>query len=167
MRQRHCSSSYSQGSTNITAHLIFGANVDTSSDSPHLNLLPPSPYARRIPLYTHPSTAVAAVQDRDVYRKFHHRIKMSTEHDALAKNLPDSPNRTNGSTVGGGGLGWASWLGFVDKGDLITSTSLAFLADMFLNLPTLLPPSERKGLGIRYAKPEQTCNYDSEHHQLN
>jgi len=137
-------------STNITAHFIFGTNVDTSSVSPHLNLLPPSPYARRIPLYTHPSKAVAAVQDRDVYRNFRRRIIMSTEHDTLAKNLPESPNRTNASTVGGGGLEWASWLEFVDKDDLITSPSLGFLADMFSNLPTLVPPSERKGLGISW-----------------
>ena len=162
MLQRHCSS-YSQRSTNITAHLIFGSNIDTSSDSPHLNLLPPSPYARRIPLYTHPSKVVGTVQDRDVYKNFRHRIKMSTEHDILAKNLPDSPNRANASTVGGGGLEWASWLGFVEKDDLITSPSLAFLADMFSNLATLLPPSERKGLGIRYAKPERICNYLSKY----
>ena len=77
---------------------------------------------------------------------------MSTEDDTLARNLPDSPTRTNASTVGGGGLEWASWLGFVDKDDVITSSSLAFLADMFFILPFLLPPSEREGLGIWYVK---------------
>jgi len=137
MRQRHCSSSYSQGSTNITTHLIFGINVDTSSDSPHLNLLPPSPHARRTPLtHQQPSSRCAIC------------------------------NRTKASTVGGrGGLEWAPWPGFVDTGDLITSTSLAFLADMFSSLLTLLPPSGHKGLGTRYANPERTCTYASEHHQ--
>jgi hypothetical protein len=132
------------------AHLIFGSNVDTSAEKPYLTLQPPSRYARRIPMYSHPSTAIPSkLKEWDLWA-FRPHFKMCNEKAILAKNHPEHPNRSNSSTIGGGGLEWGSWFEFVDKNDLITSPSLAFLADMFYNLPALLPPSEKEGLGPRY-----------------
>jgi len=64
----------------------------------------------------------------------------------LAKNEINSPNRTNSSTIGGGGLEWGAWFEFTDKNDIISNPSLAFLVDIFMNIPTLLPKSEKVGL---------------------
>jgi len=68
----------------------------------------------------------------------------------MAKNLPDGVNRTNSSTVGGEGLEWGAWVEFNDKDERITTPSLAFLVDTFLNTPNLLPKSEKVGMTARY-----------------
>jgi len=128
----------------ITTHTIFGINEPHPKDKLNLNLNPPSTYARRLPLYIHPSKATRKPV-RNTWQ-FHPYCKWSDEPDILAKNEINSPNRTNSSTVGGGGLEWGAWFEFTDKDDKITNPSLAFLADTFLNTPTLLPKSERVGL---------------------
>ncbi|KAF8158188.1 thioesterase-like superfamily-domain-containing protein [Crassisporium funariophilum] len=133
-----------QGKVKIMAHVIFGTNAPHVRDKVNLNLNPPSPYARRHPLYTHPSEAIV-LPLRHTW-KFHPHVKWTEERDIIAKNKSDSPNRTNSSTVGGGGLEWGTWFEFVDEEEKITSPSLAFLVDIFLNTPTLLPKSERVGL---------------------
>jgi hypothetical protein len=71
------------------------------------------------------------------------------EQEILAKNKINSTNRTSGSSIGGGGLEWGAWLEFVDEGERITNPALVFLADIFINTPTLLPKSERVGLTSR------------------
>ena len=134
----------------ITAHQIFGSNRTSPQASIHtrgLTLAPPSPYARRIPLYTHPSIAVVR-PGRSVW-KFQRYIAIAPDPNILAKNAPDHPNRTNATTVGGEGLEWGAWLTFQNKSDQITPTSLAFLADVFNHMPGLMPRSERPGLGRR------------------
>ena len=132
----------------ITTHIIFGINEPHPKDKLNLNLNPPSTYARRHPLYTHPSKAVSKPIRRTW--KFHSYCKWSEDPDILAKNKIDSPTRTDSSTIGGGGLEWGAWFEFTDKDDRITNPSLAFLVDIFLNIPTLLPKSERVGLTTRY-----------------
>jgi hypothetical protein len=132
----------------ITTHIIFGINVPHPKDKLNLTLNPPSTYARRHPLYIHPSKATSKPV-RNTWQ-FHPYCRWSDEPDILAKNGIDSPTRTNASTIGGGGLEWGAWFEFTDKDDRITNPSLAFLADVFLNTPTLLPKSERVGLTTRY-----------------
>lgn len=129
------------------AHAIFGVNGPDPKDKLNLTLNPPSTYARRHPLYTHPSQAVA-LPLKDTW-KFHSRVQWTREEEILAKNKVDGPNRTNSSSVGGGGLEWGTWFEFKDKDEKITTPSLAFLADIFLNTPTLLPKSEKRGLSTR------------------
>ncbi|KAF8073935.1 thioesterase-like superfamily-domain-containing protein [Lyophyllum atratum] len=132
----------------ITTHQIFGINIPSpnyTNRTPGLTLAPPSSYARRIPLYTHPSTAIVGPV-RDVWN-FHSHINVATDPHILAKNALDHPNRTSASTVGGDGLEWGAWLTFEDKRDQITNPALAFLVDIFTNMVGLLPPSERQGLG--------------------
>ncbi|KAJ7617509.1 thioesterase-like superfamily-domain-containing protein [Mycena polygramma] len=126
-----------QDRTRITAHLIFG-----TIEPPRL--VPPSPYARRLPLHTHPSTAAETPMVRPWGFKPH--FKWASDPHLRAQNLPDSPTRTSSSTVGGGGLVWGAWLELVGPGERVTPASIAFLADIFLNLPSLLPRSERGGL---------------------
>lgn len=132
----------------ITTHIIFGINEPHPKDKLNLNLNPPSTYARRLPLYIHPSKATSK-PIRNTWQ-FHPYCRWSDEPDILAKNEIDNPNRTNSSTIGGGGLEWGAWFEFTDKDDKITNPSLAFLVDIFLNTPTLLPKSEKVGLTTRY-----------------
>ncbi|KAF9562590.1 hypothetical protein CPC08DRAFT_817087 [Agrocybe pediades] len=133
-----------EGVLKVMAHAIFGVNNHSSRDKLKLTLNPPSTYARRHPLYTDPSTAIDKPL-RHTWR-FHKRAKWTKEKEILAKNEPNGVNRTSASTVGGGGVEWGAWFEFADEGEEITNTSLCFLADMCLNTPTLLPPSERPGL---------------------
>jgi len=138
-----------QEETKITAHLIFGVNAPPESPDVGLSLTlaPPSPYARRVPLYMHPSTA--AVDPLPRTWNFHSKIKYTQEPEILARNQLNSPTRTHSGTVGGGGLEWGTWFGFIGDNAKITNPSLAFLADLFLHSLTLLPSSEREGLATR------------------
>ncbi|KAG6876760.1 hypothetical protein C0993_000587 [Termitomyces sp. T159_Od127] len=139
---------YQQEALIITTHQIFGNNatLPQASDSTRgLTIVPPSSYARRIPLYTHPSTAVIR-PGRSAW-KFQPYIALAPDSYILAKNAPNHLNRSGAATIGGEGLEWGAWLTFQDKSDKIRPTSLAFLADVFDNLPGLIPPSERPGLG--------------------
>lgn len=113
-----------------------------------MNIAPPSRYARRIPLYSHPSTAI--VEPLRHTWGFHSQVIWTKEHEILKKNQVDSETRTGSHSIGGDGLEWGTWFEFVDKDARITNPSLVFLADMFLNTPTLLPRSERPGLTTRY-----------------
>ena len=142
----------------VTTHTIFGINEPHPKDKLNLTFNPPSTYARRHPLYTHPSEAVG----KPVLPawKFRPYCRWTDEPDILAKNKIDSPNRTNSSTIGGGGLEWGTWFEFTDKDDKISNPSLAFLADIFFNAPTLLPKSERLGL---MARSFLFCFYNAEY----
>lgn len=130
-------------------HLIFGINAPQPKDKVNLNLNPPSTYARRHPLYVHPSKAIIN-RSRETW-KFRPYFKWTKEPDILARNTVDSPTRTHSSTIGGGGLEWGAWFEFTDKNERITNPSLAFLVDIFLNAPSLLPKSEKMGLTTRYS----------------
>ncbi|KAF8214992.1 thioesterase-like superfamily-domain-containing protein [Mycena galopus ATCC 62051] len=126
-----------QDRTRITTHLIFG-----SLEPPRL--VPPSPYARRLPLYVHPSAAAETPMVRPW--RFKEHIKWAGDPHLRAQNLPDSPTRTSSTTIGGGGLVWGAWFQLTGPDEHITPTSIAFLADIFINLPSLLPRSQRNGL---------------------
>ncbi|KAJ7701436.1 thioesterase-like superfamily-domain-containing protein [Mycena rosella] len=128
----------------ITTHMIFGSCGSPPSAALQLGLAPPSSYARRLPLHVHPSKAVQTRMARPWQYKQH--IKWASDPHFRAQNLPDSPARTSSATVGGGGLVWGAWFELTDPEERITPSSLAFLADTFLNLPSLLPRSERGGL---------------------
>ncbi|KAG5729308.1 hypothetical protein E4T56_gene9223 [Termitomyces sp. T112] len=142
---------YQQGTVTVSTQQIFGVNSTPShgyTQSRGFTLTPPSSYARRIPLYTHPSTAVPQFA-RDVW-KFKPYISLSPDPVIFEKNASNHPNRTNASTIGGTGLEWGAWFSFRDKGDEITKNSLPFLVDIFAGLPYLMPRSERPGLGISW-----------------
>lgn len=137
-----------KGVVKVMTHVVFGIIDRDPKDELNLTLNPPSTYARRHPLYTHPSEAV--VKPLRHTWKFHPHVRWTEEHEIMAKNRPDGVNRTNSSTVGGEGLEWGAWFEFNDKDERITTPSLAFLVDIFLNTPTLLPRSEKVGLSTRY-----------------
>ncbi|KAF7364838.1 hypothetical protein MVEN_00354100 [Mycena venus] len=126
-----------QDRTRITSHLIFG-----SLEPPRL--VPPSRYARRLPLYAHPSAAVDTPMARPW--RFKEHIRWAADPQLRAQNSPDSPTRTSSATIGGGGLVWGAWFELTGADDHVTPASIAFLADTFINLPSLLPRSERNGL---------------------
>ena len=74
---------------------------------------------------------------------------MTSDPVYAEKNKPTSSMRTNSATIGGGGLDWAGWFELTSEGEKITTPSLCFLADIFMNAVLLLPKNERKGLDER------------------
>jgi len=138
---------YQQGTLVITTHQIFGVNSPgcSSTQPSGLTIIPPSRYARRIPLYTHPSKVVARPMS-PVWRCQMH-FDLAIDPHMLAKNAIDHPTRSSPPTIGGDGLEWGAWFTFKDKNDKITNPSLAFLVDIFPNTPILIPRSERPKIG--------------------
>ncbi|KAK0221538.1 thioesterase-like superfamily-domain-containing protein [Armillaria fumosa] len=133
------------GKTTITSHLIFGI-LTPLTGSPNKTLAPPSPYARRVPLYRHPSTAPLELEKiRDVY-KFRRYFQCTQEPEIRTKAALNSPTRTNEATIGGGGVEGGTWFGLTDRDERITTPSLALFADAFLNIPVLIPKSQPQAL---------------------
>lgn len=131
-----------KGTTKITAHLVFGDLSPLQSDQGRA-LAPPSPYARRVPLYSHPSTE-SAVKIPWARKMGAH---MSVDAVLLSHNDPSSPARTTPESVGGGGVEWGAWLELTHKDDKLTTSSVPFFCDSFVNLPNLLPKSEPGSAG--------------------
>ncbi|KAF7348235.1 hypothetical protein MSAN_01777100 [Mycena sanguinolenta] len=125
-----------QNKTRITTHLIFGTLE-------HPRLLPPSPYARRLPLYVHPSAAAKTRMVRPW--RFRPHVKWAADRQLQAQNRADSATRTSSITIGGGGLVWGAWFELTDADERITPTAIPFLADIFVNLPSLMPRDQRNG----------------------
>ncbi|KII86680.1 hypothetical protein PLICRDRAFT_143089 [Plicaturopsis crispa FD-325 SS-3] len=135
-----------RGSTRISAHLIFGTLAPAPDDpGPHLTLQPPSGYARRIPIYSHPSDALPT--EMNPVWTFKDHLQWGYDEETVRHNAPDGVRRTHAGTIGGGGVEWAAWLKLKDPGERITASSMAFFVDMFQNLPRLLPKEERGGIG--------------------
>ncbi|KAJ2927492.1 hypothetical protein H1R20_g9608, partial [Candolleomyces eurysporus] len=137
-----------EDSVRITSHAIFGVNGPTD-DMPDLTLKPPSSYARRHPLYLHPSEGERHPM-RNLWN-FHKHIAWAYDDKLTSLNAPDHPSRTNSSTVGGGGLEWGGYLQFESPTERLTNAYIPFLADMFINTINLLPKSEfGSGLGTSW-----------------
>ncbi|KAG9315955.1 thioesterase-like superfamily-domain-containing protein [Chiua virens] len=128
------------GSTKITAHLIFGDLSPSQPGQGQKVLAPPSPYARRVPLYSHPSTVSYDAVKPPWARKMD--IQMSVDAVLLSHNDPRSPTRTTAESVGGGGTEWGAWWELLQKDDKLTASSMPFFCDSISNMPALLPESE-------------------------
>ncbi|KAG2019656.1 hypothetical protein CC2G_005073 [Coprinopsis cinerea AmutBmut pab1-1] len=122
----------------ITAHAMFGLNGPLSEGD--FVLQPPSPYARRLPLYSHPSQA----KHTPMFGVWRTNQQVSWAHDTatLEKNQPGHPNRTNSETVGGGGTEWAAWFQFEQPTEKLSNVYIPLLVDMFMNTRSLLPLGE-------------------------
>lgn len=137
----------------VISHLIFGVLesplTEGCGSENAINLLPPSPYARRVPLHHHPAQAPTTGLDRRY--KFHSRFDVTLEPEIASQNNLDSPRRaTSSDTIGGGGVDYGLWCGFKDKDEAVTISSLPFFADISLNAPVLLPIEYNKGFQNRY-----------------
>ena len=131
--------------------MIFGVLSTPQGSAPGYTLAPPSPYARRLPLYTHPSTAVNTPVSHLTHWNFRDRIQWAWDPIVVAKNSLESPTRTNETSVGGGGTEWGAWFELKGAEERITTPALAYLVDLFISTHLLIPKSERGKLGFRYA----------------
>jgi len=129
-----------QGTTRITAHLLFGDLSPSQPGQGQRILAPPSPYARRVPLYSHPSTVSYDGAAPPWMKKMGTRV--SVDAVLLNHNDPSSAVRTTTESVGGGGVEWGAWCELTHKDDKLTTSSMPFFCDSFLNMPYLLPKSE-------------------------
>ncbi|KAF8125696.1 thioesterase-like superfamily-domain-containing protein [Boletus edulis] len=129
-----------QGTTRVTAHLLFGDLSPSQPSQEQRILLPPSPYARRLPLYSHPSTVSRDAIVPPWAKKMH--VRMAADAVLLSHNDPNHASRTTSESVGGGGTLWGAWYELSYTDDKLTTSSIPFFCDSFVNLPNLLPKSE-------------------------
>jgi len=136
-----------QGNVKTIAHLIFGDLSPSQTSQVRKVLEPPSPYARRLPLHSHPS-AVSYDAIKPSWGSYMD-LQMSTDVALLRHNDPDNLLRTTSKTVGGGGVEWGAWCELTYKNDEIRTSSLPFFCDTFINLLNLLPHGEAGNSGRR------------------
>jgi hypothetical protein len=98
-----------------------------------------------LPLHDHPSQS-QPTEPRETWL-FHKRVRWGADPQIANLNSPQSQSRTTSETIGGGGTEWGGWFQFTDQEQTITTPSLAFLVDIFQNMPALLPKGEKDGLG--------------------
>lgn len=111
--------------------------MSPNSKEPSRDLLPPSSYARRIPLHAFPTKA-DSIPFRKAW-KFAPYVRSERDKVYKAQTLASSPTRTHSESVGGVGLEWAAWYELVDENERITPSTLCFLADVFENIPSQTP----------------------------
>ncbi|EIN09020.1 hypothetical protein PUNSTDRAFT_134193 [Punctularia strigosozonata HHB-11173 SS5] len=154
--------------TNVTCHLIFGVLSPSTGSDASLSFTPPSPYAPRCPLATHPSKCPTNLVPRGHWT-FRSRLAAGDDPSILARNSPDTRARiaSSSDSTSSGGLESGVWLELLpdnaspsDTGNAgsssssknpetpltLTTPALAFFADAFLPSPLLLSKSELKGL---------------------
>ncbi|KAL4081220.1 thioesterase-like superfamily-domain-containing protein [Scleroderma citrinum] len=124
----------------VTVHLIFGDLSPQPSAAIQRTLVSPSAYARRLPLYCHPSAA-ALSEPRPEYT-FKSQLRWSVDRAIASRNHLDSPTRTSSETVGGGGTEWGAWCELSNEGGTPRISAIPFFGDIAMNLPVLLPESK-------------------------
>ncbi|KAJ3741729.1 thioesterase-like superfamily-domain-containing protein [Lentinula detonsa] len=153
--------------TKISSHLIFGvleplpsqgSNSEKKSKGYDISFLPPSPYARRLPLYHHPRTAPRTSFPSRL--NFHSRLELTHEPEIAARNEASSPHRTSTEILGGGAVESGFWCGFSNQSvkngseaktdEVLSVSTLSFFADISPSAVLLLPTEYRKGLGISW-----------------
>lgn len=72
---------------------------------------------------------------------------MSVDTVLLSRNDPNDAARTTSESVGGGGVEWGAWYELAHRDDKLTTSSIPFFCDAFVNLPILLPDSEPASMG--------------------
>lgn len=102
-------------------------------------MLPSSPYARRVPLHVHPSVA----QVTPLFSNVNFKSSYRWAEDKAIRERNRALGRGERPAVGGGGLEWGAWLELLDPAEHINVSVLPFLADMFKNIPELLPRDHR------------------------
>ncbi|KAJ7601037.1 thioesterase-like superfamily-domain-containing protein [Mycena floridula] len=111
--------------TKVLVHLIF-TNLQNLPPN-DFELIPPSPYARRLPLYTTPETA-RWTSPKKIYT-YGSRFQMSEDMELDKHNSKTSPTRTHSRSVGGDGIVWGGWVKF-DESNRLTPGFLALCSDI-------------------------------------
>jgi len=144
-----------KGFSNITAELVQDGNVrischlifTTLPDAPpsglptreNLTVTRPAPLARRMPIDVHPGDP--KVYPTKLVEKFTFKDKMLWWEN---REFVERSKREKAAS-GEGGPEWTCWISLTDKTDNINTASLGFFADMFRNLPEMLPKDQKPG----------------------
>jgi len=146
-----------QGRVNLTAHSVFGSLALSKDNKAVLNVEPPSLFARRLPLYHHPSQS-SNHHTLAWKAAFYQHIKISEDENTYDRNKPDrrdelfdytndGPN-SKAQKVGGGGVECGRWIDLQGgENDHIRPSLIPFLVDMQLGFPVLLPDQPPRGHG--------------------
>lgn len=107
--------------------MIFGTlTPPLDATKPNLTLEPPSPYARRIPFYTHPSKCPERFSIRPWGYKRYAQMATDPVHKELAKTPRES-------------MEWGQYLTLTDPSERFTTSALPFAADTFWAVDQILP----------------------------
>ena len=120
------------------SHIIHGVlTPPAASTEPCLTIAPPSPYARQIPMYTHPSKCPRSAMRPKWTYKGHIALANDPVHVANTKNLQK-------------GLEFGMYVTLNDQQERITPSSLAFMSDTFAALDRFIPGLHKNVRKTRY-----------------
>ncbi|KAL5513605.1 hypothetical protein ACEPAH_4004 [Sanghuangporus vaninii] len=140
------------GQTMVSAHLIFGvslpaAETEIAQPVDSKALVPPSPYARRTPLRTHPSNS----SEIRLYDVWNFKDRITGKEDPVFQHLNKAENRVfdkDGSVQREPpGIEFGAWLTFKDEVGSLRPGMLPFCTDIIKPLPELLPREENPLVG--------------------
>ncbi|CAL1706694.1 unnamed protein product [Somion occarium] len=115
------------GEVKVMTHMVFGVLASPSDPTtPTLTVEPPSPYARRIPLYTHPSKCSP---DRPEWR-FGYSKYIQTAHCPVHVKNAEIPRE---------GMEWGLYLTLTDPSEQWTTSAIPFATDTFRALHQVVP----------------------------
>lgn len=106
-----------EGTLRITTHIVFG--VLASVSDPSLTIEPPSPWAKRTPLFTHPSMCPETPPRGWWNYKTHLKLADDPEYRKKYLGIPQ------------GGMEWGTYLTLREPEEVITTPTLALMADTF------------------------------------
>lgn len=127
-----------QNEVKVSAQFIFKV-PSVQTDTYRMSLLPPSPYARRVPLNIHPAAVQATRQPANI--AFGSCFQWAEDKAIRERNR--ASGNVKCSAIGGGGLEWGAWFEFLDPIENINAAILSFVADIYRPLPQLLPQEQR------------------------
>lgn len=107
--------------------MIFGVlSASEDSTEPRLTVAPPSPYARRIPMHTHPSKCPASPpRPRWTYKN-----NITVSNDPVYEVAVMEPKQS---------MDFGMYVGLNDPQERITTPGLAFMADTFESMAKFIP----------------------------
>ncbi|TCD68057.1 hypothetical protein EIP91_011602 [Steccherinum ochraceum] len=123
----------------VLAHIIHGvleAPVDTPG--PSLTISPPSPYARRIPMHTHPANCPQTAPRQ----KWTYKNRIAVASDPVYVEKASTPQK---------GLEFGMYITMKDEEARITTPGLAFLADVFEAMDEHIPGIHQSMRAVSWA----------------
>ena len=135
-----------KGSVRVMTHMIFGT-LALPANTPHtLTISPPSPYARRIPMHTHPSKCPVTPPKRQLGFTKHIQVEDDPIHASkyfknLNVDIDERPRE---------GMEYGIYLMLKDRRERLTPPAIAFMADTFKAFDEVIPGIHSKTRNKRY-----------------
>jgi hypothetical protein len=157
-----------KGEVKIRTLLLFGslATPKSSKNFDKLNLVPPSPFARSIPLFKHPSQTTLAKKIPQA--RFKTNMQWSFESDPYERNRKLGSSRNEREKefgelslrAGGGTLEWAAWYDWTDEDVILDAAIITFFSDVFQRLPDLVSWAQATDENVQWSYTTLSLNIE-------